>query len=290
MSAIDLHTHSTASDGTLTPAELVAEARRSGLEALALTDHDTTNGLEEALAAGRDLGLEVIPGCELSVDYPKGQMHIVGLWLPVNPRLLTEKLVYLRERRHSRNERIIAALQKAGIAIDYREVRDLAGEASIGRPHIARLLMDKGAVRDIQQAFDEYIGPGGRAYVPKDKLTPEVAIDLLSQEGATVILAHPFSLQISESELRRELSRLKEFGLEGMEAHYPEHTPGQTTLFLQLCREFDLLVSGGSDFHGSVKPDIRLGTGRSNLDLPYALVQTMKDRRRDQGRWITARP
>lgn len=290
MPDIDLHTHSTASDGTLSPAELMAEAQRTGLSALALTDHDTTNGLEEAMDAGQRLELEVIPGCELSVDYPKGQMHIVGLWLPVKPRTLTEKLVYLRERRHSRNERIIQALQGAGIAIDYQEVKDLAGEASIGRPHIARILMDKGAVKDIQQAFDIYIGPKGKAYVPKDKLTPEVAIDILNREGATVILAHPFTLEISESQLRREIVRLKELGLHGLEAHYPEHTPGQTALFLQLCREYDLLVSGGSDFHGSVKPDILLGRGRSNLSLPYDLVQAMKDRRQQQGLWVTDRP
>lgn len=289
MSDIDLHTHSTASDGTFSPGELVAEAKRAGLQAMALTDHDTTNGLEEAMTAGQRLGLEIIPGCELSVDYPKGQMHIVGLWLPVQPRILTEKLVYLRERRHSRNERIIQALQKAGIDIDYQEVRDLAGDASIGRPHIARVLMDKGAVRDIQEAFDEYIGPKGRAYVPKDKLTPEVALDILNREGATVILAHPFTLKMSESELRSELERLKGLGLHGLEAHYPEHTPGKTALYLQLCREFDLLVSGGSDFHGSVKPDIHLGTGRSNLSLPYDLLQAMKDDRRHHGLWVTER-
>ena len=290
MPDIDLHTHSTASDGTFSPAELIAEAKRAGLSALALTDHDTTNGLEEAMDAGRRLELEVIPGCELSVDYPKGQMHIVGLWLPVKPKILTEKLIYLRERRHSRNERIIQALQGAGIDIDYQDVKDLAGEASIGRPHIARILMDKGAVKDIQQAFDIYIGPQGKAYVPKDKLTPEVAIDILNREGATVILAHPFTLEISESQLRRELVRLKELGLHALEAHYPEHTPGQTTLYLQLCREYDLLVSGGSDFHGSVKPDILLGRGRSNLSLPYDLVQAMKDRRQQQGLWVTERP
>ncbi|MCF8085945.1 MAG: PHP domain-containing protein [Desulfohalobiaceae bacterium] len=279
MSQVDLHTHTTASDGTLEPAELVRKAASLGLRAVAVTDHDTVGGLSQALQAGRETGVEVIPGCELSIDFPSGQMHILGLFLPDPPTGLRATLQDLQDRRNSRNDRILAKLREAGVDVDLEEIRELAGEASIGRPHIARVLVQKGVVESIDQAFREYIGPGGAAYVPKDKLDPEKAIRILKQEGATVILAHPYSLEIDTEELRELLGRLKEQGLDGVEAYYTDHTPEQTRTYLQLCREFDLLVSGGSDFHGSVKVDVQLGAGRGNLDLPYSLVRRMREAR-----------
>ncbi|MCF8104855.1 MAG: PHP domain-containing protein [Desulfohalobiaceae bacterium] len=287
MSEIDLHTHSQASDGSLSPAELVQTGREAGLKALALTDHDTTKGLPEAMAAGRESGLEVIPGCELSVTYPSGFMHILGLWLPATPALLLDKMQYLQKRRHVRNRRIIDALQTLNIDIDYPEVKELAGPASVGRVHIARVLVQKGAVSDIQEAFALYLGAKGRAYFSKDKLGPEEAIRILKQEGATVILAHPYSLELSRDGLRPEIQRLKDLGLDGLEAHSSEHSPQQTAGFVELCREFDLLVSGGSDFHGEGRPWVRLGKGRGNLKLPYHLLESMKEKRRKQGLWVT---
>jgi hypothetical protein len=284
MSQIDLHTHTTASDGTLDPSELVREAASLGLRAVAITDHDTVAGLSQALQAGRETGVEVIPGCELSIDFPSGQMHIVGLFLPVPPTGLEATLQDLQDRRNNRNDRILAKLREAGVDVDLEEIRELAGEASIGRPHIARILVQKGVVESIDQAFREYIGPGGAAYVPKDKLDPERAIRVLKQEGATVILAHPYSLQIDTRELRELLGRLKEQGLDGMEAYYTDHTPEQTQTYLELCRKHDLLISGGSDFHGSVKKDVQLGMGRGNLDLPYSLVRRMREVRGEEPR------
>ena len=286
MSKIDLHTHSTASDGTFSPRELVQEAQNCGLQALALTDHDTTKGLQEVIRAGENADLEAIPGCELSVNYPTGQMHIVGLWLPGNPKYVNDKLKYLRDRRHSRNERILQKLATLGIYLDFQEVKELAGDASIGRPHIARMLMEKNYVHTVQEAFDKYIGPGGQAYVPKDKLDPEQAIQVLKQEGATVILAHPYSLEISFAELRSEVQRLMDYGLDGMEVYYTEHTEEQTQEYLNICEEFGLLVSGGSDFHGSVKPEVKLGSGKNNLDIPYSLLENMKKHRKDLGLWV----
>jgi len=285
MGEIDLHTHSTASDGTLSPSEIIREAQNAGLKAVALTDHDTTKGLQEIIQAGKDADVEAIPGCELSVNYPTGQMHIVGLWLPEKPRYVQNKLQYLRDRRHSRNERILQKLQDIGIQMDYSEVKELAGDASIGRPHIARLLMEKSYVPTVQEAFDKYIGPGGQAYVPKDKLDPGQAIEVLKQDGATVFLAHPYSLEISYQELRSEVQRLQGFGLDGMEVYYTEHTQEQTREYLQICKEFDLLVGGGSDFHGSVKPDVKLGTGKGNLDIPYSLLQDIKEYRQKMDLW-----
>ncbi|MFP4455944.1 MAG: phosphatase, partial [Desulfonatronovibrio sp.] len=148
---------------------------------------------------------------------------------------------------------------------------------------ICRVLMNKGAVSSVQEAFDRYLGPGGKAYVPKEKFNPEKAISILKDEQATVILAHPFSLNLQHDELRKELYRLKDLGLDGMEVYYPEHTPEQTRYYSSLCAELDLLPSGGSDFHGSVKPHIKLGKGRGKLALPYSLLQDMKNKRIQQG-------
>jgi len=282
MSEIDLHTHTTASDGTLSPDELVQLAASLDLRAVAVTDHDTVGGLSQALRAGQEAGVEVIPGCELSIDFPTGQMHIVGLFLPDPPLELQATLDDLQYRRNTRNDRILAKLEEVGVKVELQEIQELAGEASIGRPHIARVLVQKGVVEDIDQAFRNYIGPGGAAYVPKDKLGPERAIQVLKREGATVILAHPCTLEVGTQELRDLLSRLKEQGLDGMEAYYSDHTPDQTETYLQLCREYDLLVSGGSDFHGSVKKDIQLGVGRGNLDLPYSLVRRMRQARGEE--------
>jgi hypothetical protein len=282
MPEIDLHSHSTASDGTYSPSELVDLAVKKGLRALALTDHDTTGGLNEALNAARGTGLELIPGCELSVVYP-GTMHIVGLWVSFEAPVLNKALKDLRDKRHNRNKIIVEKLASLGIDITYDEVRELAGEASVGRPHLARILVQKQAVDTVQQAFDKYLGPEGRAYVPKEKLTPEKAIELLKEEQATVILAHPVTLGLDEKTLRRELSRLKQVGLDGMEVYYSEHSPELTQTYKKICKELDLLPSGGSDFHASVKPDIQLGTGRGNLDIPYTLLEAIKDKRREQG-------
>ncbi len=288
MSEIDLHTHTSASDGTMSPSELVRLAASTGLKAVAITDHDTVDGLEEALQAGTENNLEVIPGCELSVDFPSGHMHILGLWLPHPPQNLRATLEDLQDRRNRRNERIVEKLKQAGVDISYREVKELAGKASIGRPHIARVLQQKGVVQSLDQAFLEYIGPGGKAYVPKEKLSPEEAISILQREGATVILAHPYSLQCTLQELRELLHRLQSLGLDGVEAYYSDQDPEQTEQYLQLCRELDLLVSGGSDFHGGVKEEIQLGLGRQNLDLSYSLVSRMKQSRVEKGLPVTS--
>ncbi len=285
MSEIDLHTHSTASDGTFSPTQLVDYALTRGLKGLALTDHDTTNGLEEALSAGKKQGLEVIPGCELSVEYP-GLMHILGYWLKPEAPALNASLQELREKRNMRNELIIHKLQDLGIDITYNDVRNLAGDATVGRPHISRVLMDKGWVSSIQESFDRYLGSGGKAYVPKEKFGPEKAISVLKDEGALVVLAHPYSLELNREKLHRELLRLKEYGLDGVEVFYSEHSPEQMELYASLCRNLDLLPTGGSDFHGSVKPEIELGSGRGNLNLSYNLLQALKNKRQELGLWV----
>lgn len=287
MSGIDLHTHSTASDGTFSPRDLVREAKKNDLQAIALTDHDTTKGLSQAIQAGREFGIEVVPGCELSLEYSPGYMHMIGLWVPEDPVQLNIILQDLRNKRHKRNNQIIAKLQEIGIDIDYEQVRDLAGQASIGRPHIARILVQKKVVSSLNSAFDQYLGKAARAYVPKEKLTPEQAIKVLQQEQATIILAHPYSIDLNSSELQKEISKLKDLGLEGLEVYYPGHTPEQKRTYLQICSKLDLLPGGGSDFHGSVKPGISLGRGTGSLYVPYDLLAAMKKRRKSKGLWVT---
>ena len=279
MPGIDLHTHSTASDGSLTPRELVRLAKDTGLEAVALTDHDTVAGLPEFTATGRELGMETVCGCELSVQAGHGTMHIVGLFLPERPQGIIQALDELVRLRHERNVVIVEKLRQHGCDVTYEEIKELAGEGSVGRPHISQILVRKGYANSVQDAFDRWLATGAKAYVPKKKFTPDVAIPLLKGEGATVVLAHPYMLGLGKAETEAEVRRLMEFGLDGLEAYYPEHSPSQTAFYLDLAARLDLAVSGGSDFHGTPKPRIGLGSGKGDLHIPYGVLAALKARR-----------
>jgi predicted metal-dependent phosphoesterase TrpH len=283
MAEIDLHTHSTASDGTLRPAELVAAAARAGLKAVALTDHDTVEGLPEACAAGQEAGIEVIGGCELSVESEHGSMHLLGLWVPLQSSGLGAALERLTALRRQRNEAIIANLNRHGLRVTYDELEAISGGGSVGRPHIARLLVDRGAVATIQDAFLYWLRPGTKGYAPKEKLLPRQGIDMLKGEGATVILAHPCTLRPQRCELEAVVRELKDWGLDGIEVIYSMHSQAHTNAYADLCRRLDLLPSAGSDFHGDNKPGIALGRGKGGLRPSYDLVRRMKERRAAQG-------
>lgn len=280
---IDFHTHSTASDGSLSPRELVKEAHKAGLSAIALTDHDTVAGVAEAVQAGEEFGVEVVPGCELSTMYGKTEMHILGLWLPPKPARLQQVMDDLVHYRHNRNHIIIDMLNQHGVDITYDEVVELAGEGSVGRPHIAEIIMRKGFASSIQGAFDEYLGTGGKAYAPKKVLTSEEAVTLLTQEGATVILAHPYQIGIPFDALEECVVKLKTLGLDGVEAYYSTHSDKETRQLLALAQKYELCVSGGSDFHGAAKPTIALGRGKGGLFVPDSVLEHLKERRKRQG-------
>jgi len=282
--SIDLHTHSTASDGTLSPTELIRLAKETGLDAIALTDHDTFKGVPEALAAGRELGMEVIPGCELSLESPEGAgwMHVVALWVPENPVELQVAFDWVIEGRRTRNHEIVEKLRTLGINITYDRVAARAG-GTIGRPHFAQELVALGVVSSIDEAFKVWLGDNGRAYVPKRKLKPEKALGILKSIGATAILAHPFALGLKFDETETLVRELMGYGLDGMEVYYSEHTPAQTDAYKAMADRLGLLVSGGSDFHGSVKPHISLGKGKGALDVPTELLDRMKEYRRAKG-------
>ena len=275
---IDLHTHSTASDGSMTPPELVRHAYGKGLAAVAITDHDTVNGVAQAMEEGSILGIEVIPGVEISVDYSP-EMHLLGYFPNGHFHAIQKTLEKLREKREQRNPRIINKLNELGFEITLGEVRKLALGGNVGRPHIARAMIDRGYVASIEEAFDKYLASGRPAYFKKDKLTPAEGIVEIVKAGGVPVLAHPIYLDLTGERLDRLLGELTGAGLMGIEAYYTENTPEQTAELLQLAMKHKLLVTGGSDFHGRFKPDIEIGIGKGTLKVPYCLLSELKHAR-----------
>ncbi|OGR27254.1 MAG: phosphoesterase [Desulfobacca sp. RBG_16_60_12] len=281
MKLIDLHVHSTASDGSYSPAEVVRQAKAGGLTAMALTDHDTVDGLPEAMAAGQTLGLEVIPGVEISAQFPGGTMHILGLYVDYHNGLLDQRLAVLKQARIDRNPQIIAKLNALGIPITMARVEEISGGGQVGRPHIARALMEAGYVSDLQEAFDKYLGWRKLAYVSKFRFPPDQALTMIKEAKGIPVLAHPFTLGLGSAyALKNLVMELKAQGLAGLEVFYSEHTPEQQARYLKLALELDLLITGGSDYHGLNKPEITLGSMPCQDRLTYNLVEALKAWRR----------
>ena len=273
---IDLHIHTTASDGTMTPARMVFHAAGSGLKAVAITDHDTVDGVSEAIAAGKEAGIEVVPGVEIGVDYP-GEMHILGYYIDHKNSGLARGLSCLCRYREERNPMMIEKLRELGFDITLEEVAGIAGGNVIGRPHFAALLTRKGYTADNREAFDRYLGAGKPAYVKKDRLSPQDGIKMIIEAGGIPVLAHPRYLRIREDHSLKELiHELRGFGLKGIEVFYPEHTPEETERFYQLASATGLLVTGGTDFHGTNKPGLKIGTGPGDLRVRYSLLEKLK--------------
>ena len=277
MSRLDFHLHTTHSDGSCTPAEVIALAANAGVTALAITDHDITTGVPEATAAGKDRGIEIIPGIEISSLLGGAELHMLGYFLDYQDVRLNERLTSLRESRHRRNPKIIERLQAAGIDITYEEVRALAGTDSVGRPHIARVLMEKGVVASAKEAFDQWLADGRPAYVPRELPTPAEAIHWIKEAKGLAVLAHPTWVKTTEGTLADLVRTLKADGLDGVEVHYSTHTARQTRDYLALAKQQGLLVTGGSDFHGLTKPDIEVGIGKGSLHVPGSLLDKMKN-------------
>lgn len=273
---IDLHTHSTASDGTFTPARLVQLAAENGLAALALTDHDSVDGICEALAAGETYGVEVVPGVELSTDYQGCEIHVVGLYIDCCSGILCSQLRAFRENRDTRNLKMVNQLREEGFSITAEKLYKRYPGAVLTRAHIARFLVDTGQVRDISEVFAKYIGQGCRCYVDRLKITPVRAVELIRAAGGFAVLAHPCLYRLTEKEMRVMVAEMKEAGLGAIEAVYSRNGAGDEEKFRRLAKQFGLLISGGSDFHGGNKPDIRLGIGTGNLCLPYNILDEIK--------------
>ncbi|MFY4727492.1 PHP domain-containing protein [Nitrospira sp. BLG_2] len=277
MSRLDLHLHTTHSDGSCTPTEVVNMAHRAAVTALAITDHDITTGIAEAIAVGQQCGIEIIPGVEISSLAGSSEVHILGYFLDWQDFDLLERLKTLRDARHRRNPQIIERLQTLGIGITYDEVRSLAGTDSIGRPHIARVLMDKRVVASAKEAFDRFLAEGKPAYVPRELPSPAEAIRWIKAARGLAVLAHPTWVRVAEQPLIDLVRQLKADGLDGVEVYYSTHAARQTREYLSLAQQLGLLVTGGSDFHGLTKPDIEVGIGKGTLHIPTSLLPKMKD-------------
>jgi hypothetical protein len=279
--AIDLHVHSTASDGTLTPAEIIDLALAAGLGAIAITDHDSIAGSREALLGGIPPQLGFLTGVEVSAEPPPsyggpGSIHILGYGLRLDDPDLNLTLERLQNARRDRTPKIVRRLNALGIPLTLEEVLGIAADGQPGRPHIAKLLVAKGVVPDIDAAFDRYLGNGRPAYVDKYRIDAGEAIARINAAGGIPVLAHPGLLKIdNDTALEELLGELMAMGLKGIEVYYPDHGPVQTRRYAELARRHGLLATGGSDFHGDIDPRVKLGVGKGDLCVPYTLYQRL---------------
>jgi 3',5'-nucleoside bisphosphate phosphatase len=276
---VDLHCHSTASDGTFAPADVVQLAVRSGLSALALTDHDTIGGVAEAAAAAELAGIDFLPGIEISAEFPHpGTLHLLGYGVDPASESLQNLTATLLAGRDNRNPKIIEKLQQLGVAITMEEVENEAGGNVLGRPHIAAILMRKGYVSSIKQAFEKYLAPGGLAYFDKERLTPRRAIELIRESGGLPVLAHPFQLRTeNDGQLDRVVKDLVDLGLVGVEVFHSDHDAVWIEKCTSLADRYGLLKTGGSDFHGTNKKDIELGWAHGRR-IPRELFDSLVER------------
>lgn len=276
---IDLHMHSTFSDGSQSPTELVKEAKELGLSGIALTDHDTSDGVTEFVEAGKELGITTVPGVEISIDTKlpnNGHLHMLGLFIdPFSPDL-KNKLDYLQAHRNERAGKIIDALNGLGVSVTLEELQEEAGEGSIGRPHVAKILVRNGIVSTIQEAFDKYLAKGKPAYMDKVKFAEEEAIELIHRANGLAILAHPQLMGFDKvEETIDKILQLSEFGLDGYEAFYPGLPVNLQKALLELAQKNDFIISGGSDYHGKNKPGVHMGTGKGDLQVPDKILKSL---------------
>ncbi len=282
MRYIDLHIHSTYSDGELTPTEVVLLAKKKGLAAISLTDHDTMAGVEEAMGQGKRNNIEVIPGIELSTVHNGITFHILGYGLSNNNPEMNNLLKTFQEGRRKRNLNIIAKLSNLGISVSPERLAK-QGQGQIGRPHFARLLVECGAVKTFDQAFQRYLKDGGRAFAEWPKPSAKIAIDMITRAGGVAVLAHPGSIDPAFSKLETFIQELMDMGLTGLEAYYPNHSQGIITKLLEIGRKMDLFITGGSDFHFLSHANSKRGIPPKSFKVPYSLMHDLKARIRKQG-------
>ncbi|HID02792.1 MAG TPA: PHP domain-containing protein [Desulfobacterales bacterium] len=273
--SIDLHTHSWFSDGTKSPTELVELASKTGVSALAITDHDTMAGVSEAMEAGPGYGVEVVPGLEVSVTHKKKPLHILGYYMDPADSKLVAALKVLQEARDNRNTKIIEKLQALGVAATVEELKEISGQGQTGRPHVAKLLMNHGLVRSMPQAFDEYLKKDAKAYVARFAYSAEEAISLIAGAGGIPVLAHPIQVDKTLASLATLLPVLKGYGLQGIETYYPTQKKKMRKRIRKFAEENDLILTGGSDYHGDIRPGTRLAGG-SNVYVSPQLLEIMK--------------
>lgn len=274
---VDLHIHTAASDGTDAPARAVEKAGALGLAAIAVTDHDSVSGLAEAEAAGAALGVEVIPGIEISTDFRGREIHIVGLFIDPASPALTPVLNWAVDEREARNEKIVAALAADGFPVSMEALRAANPGSVLGRPHIAEALVKGGRAASVQEAFDKYLGRGRPYYRERELMPMGRAIAIAAGAGGVPVLAHPLQYGYDEAGREELIASARDMGCRALEAYYSEHSPAQQAMLLQTARRYGLAVSGGSDYHGTRKPHIQMGSGIENgLFVPYSVLEGLK--------------
>lgn len=276
---VDLHCHSYYSDGTFSPEALVIEAKKRGLSALALTDHDTIDGICLFHEAGKKHHLETITGIEFAAEYTsfqKQEIHIIGLGFSTSSAAITETLTQMAISRQKRNEKMVFALNRLGFTISYDEIAQNAGGNIITRAHFANVLVKKGIVKTKQEAFEKYLSQGKPAYICREFLTPRFCIETIKKAGGVAILAHPTLYHMDDTQIEHLAKELKSYGLDGIETDYSTYSQKQKQTISKIAKRLELLPSGGSDFHGSNKTDIHLAIGRGNLQIPYYYWEELK--------------
>lgn len=278
---VDLHVHSTKSDGSLSPSDLVLEAKKKRLKAFALTDHDTVDGIDEAMAASEGSGVTVIPGIELSTEYEGKDIHIVGLLIDKEQPAFRDKIQEFVDSRILRNQKMCLKLTEAGCPLTYEELVGEFPGSVITRAHYAQILLKKGYTKSLKEAFERYIGDRGPCFIPREKITPEDGVKLILSAKGIPVLAHPLQYGMGDERLQRLIDRLKEAGLQAMEAIYCTHTPSEEAKMRSLAKKNDLLLSGGSDFHGNAKPGLEMGTGYGKLYVSAEILDELMKRKLD---------
>ncbi|MEG0013514.1 MAG: PHP domain-containing protein [Cellulosilyticaceae bacterium] len=278
MALIDLHIHSTQSDGTYSPEAIATYAKVKGLSAIALTDHDSIQGVLSCQKVGENLGLKVIPGIELSASYGQLEVHILGYNIDISNTLFLHSLEQLAQNRQSRNELILQKLNGLGLLLTMEDLNpDNTPYIVLTRAHFASTLLKKGYINHLQEAFDRYLGNGKPAYVPKNHLSSKDCINLIHDAGGVAILAHPTLYKLNKVNMYNLINILISEGLDGIECMYPSYTPAQTKDFIRLCKKYHLICTGGSDFHGENKPALDLGIGYGNLQIPESFLEGLSD-------------
>ncbi len=280
MKVIDLHTHSNISDGSLTPTELIKRAISLNISAIALTDHDTTDGVAEAKkAAGNKI--EFIPGIELSAFYLDREVHIVGLWVDAQNRDFQNQISEVYLARKNRNAQMIEVMQKAGIDITFEKLTAEEGDGVLTRANFSNYLRRRGIVKSNNEAFERFLNPGRPFYIPRKHLSPEAAINAIHTAGGVAILAHPLLYHLDDTALDKCVATMKNYNIDGIEVYYSRNVGSDELHVKHLAKKYDLLYSGGSDFHGTYKPDIELATGTGHLVVPYDILEPLKQKKHE---------
>ena len=281
MHTVDLHVHSTKSDGSLSPSQLVDLAGEKGLDAFALTDHDTIDGLDEAIEYNSGNSLEIIPGIEFSTEYMGKDIHILGLFIDYKMPSFRRQIQAFVDSRILRNEKMCRNLQEAGIDISFDKLKEAFPGSVITRGHYARYLLEHGYIKSLPEAFERYVGDRCRYFVPREKVTPEQAVHLILDAKGLPILAHPTLYHMGKDALQTLVTRLKKAGLVGIEAVYSTYSPREEREMKRLAEKNELLISGGSDFHGKSKPGLEMATGYGKLQISADILAALRLKRKE---------